>query len=122
MKTVESQIKRLNTTKQNLSKNIDSLQSQISGINKEILSTRKEISETDKQLSQTSKGFVISEHAILRMLERAYEQGDMIEKVKNKLTEEIKPKLEALGVSNCEMGLSCGLIAVIKNNLVLTIK
>jgi predicted nucleic acid-binding Zn-ribbon protein len=122
MKTVETHIKRLTSSRSNLSKDIDSLNKQVFAVNKEILTKRKEISEIDKKLAQTSKGFAISEHAILRILERAYEQGDMIEKVKMQLEQEIKPKLEALGVANCEMNLLCGLTAVIKNNLVVTIK
>lgn len=118
----ENIIKKLTTEKTTLSRDVFLLQKQQEDINKEILRKRKEISQIDKKINLVTKDFAISEHAILRMLERVYEQGDVIEEVKRQLAEEIKPKLALAGVVSCTINLKCGKQAIIDNNLVVTIK
>ncbi len=118
----ESKLKTLNTKLSELSRDIHNLNAQQEDINREILRKRKEISGLNKQITLIQKGFVISEHAILRILERAYEHEDIITKIKKELEDEIKPKLEGLGVVSAKINLKCGLTAIIENNLVVTIK
>jgi hypothetical protein len=117
----ENKLKKITTQRSELSRDIKSLKDQQEDINKLILLKRQEISNLDKQINLISKGFAISEHAILRILERAYEHGDIIEKIKKQLEDEIKPKLESLNVVSAKVNLKCGLTAVVENNLLVTI-
>jgi len=118
----EHKLKALNTELSELSRDIHNLNMQQQDINKDILRKRKEISGLNKKIALIQKGFTISEHAILRILERVYEHEDVIRKIKKELEDEIKPKLEAFGVVSAKINLKCGLTAIVENNLVVTIR
>jgi len=117
MKTTSNELKNLQTKKSFLDK-------EVSRLSKDILKIKSEISDLDKKIyklsqSQLDCAVIVSEHAILRILERRFGQEKMIEEVIKQIQEEIAPKLIS---KTCKINLSDGLHAVISNNVLITVK
>ena len=119
MNEIEKTIKILTTKISEKDRIISGLQDQITDMQKLISKERKDISVLNKEIHQLTNNseLVISEHAILRLLERRYGQADMIEKVVQQTKEEFK----GLPV-NCKKKTEDGFEVVIVNNLMVTIK
>jgi chaperonin cofactor prefoldin len=115
MKTTSNELKNLQTKKSFLDK-------EVSRLSKDILKIKSEISDLDKKiykLSQLDCAVIVSEHAILRILERRFGQEEMIQEVIKQIQEEIAPKLIS---KTCKINLSDGLQAVISKNVLITVK
>lgn len=107
---MKESLKELQTKNKYLNQRLNSLQSDMEGV-------RKQISENQKLINDLTKSkVVISEHAILRILERRYGQEEMIKKVTESLENEIGdcPK-------NCKLRIDGNLEAVIKNGVLITV-
>lgn len=115
---MDNTLKKIQTQKASISKEIKSFETQIKDIQSLILERRKRISDLDKKINSLSKrDLIVSEHAIIRLLERRFFQKDIIEQA----IDQIKEELRDVPV-NCKLNLSDGLQAVIINNVLVTIK
>jgi hypothetical protein len=115
--------------------NLKSLQTQLKKLESEKQELRKVVSETTKLISQkdakineikkliqkqSEKETIISEHAILRYLERV--EGIDLETIKQKiLTSDIKNHMKVLG-NNGKYKIDSTFYVVIKDNVVVTIE
>lgn len=61
----------------------------------------------------------VSDHAIVRLMERRFGQGELIEQVRKQLIEEIQDRILDI---NCKINLKDGLQAVLENGCVVTVQ
>ena len=83
---------------------------------------QKRINQIDKEIHLlTKKELVISEHAILRLLERRFGQQEILTKVIEQIKSEIEAKTPP-DTKNFKINLGDGLVAIIENNVLVTVK
>ncbi|MBM5782403.1 MAG: hypothetical protein FJ368_03165 [Pelagibacterales bacterium] len=107
---MEKSLKELQTENKFLSQKLTLLQKNISEV-------KNRISDNQKLINNLSRDkIIISEHAILRILERRYGQEQIIKQVVEALEKEIGdcPK-------NCKLILDGDLQAVIENGILITV-
>lgn len=95
---------------------------EISILEKNLKTLRSKVSDIDRQihkLFQQNSELIVSDHAIVRILQRRFGQQEIIEKVIKQIQEEIAPKLIS---KTCKINLSDNLQAIIENNVLITIK
>lgn len=115
-------LKSLNVQKSDLINIIEDYENQQISMNRIIKNNRSSLHSINKQikdLTNSSKSIVISEHALLRYLERVGLM-DMEEIKKRIIPDEQMLNIKGL-VSNCTYPID-GYKLVIKNNVVVTIK
>lgn len=111
-------LKSLQTERSLLEKDLEVLLSRKKDLQHQISAKEKKIKTLDNAIDLASKSeIVISEHAILRLLQRRYFQEEIIEKVISEIKDELK------GVPrNCQVPINGELRAIIKNNVLITVK
>lgn len=114
LKALETQIKNVTKTLQKLQSERAKTDSEIAKINKQLLNLNKE----KQQLLQNDKPVIVSEHAVIRYLERV--KGIDIEAIKKTiLNKETEQKLKILGqcIYPCD-----GYKLVFKDNTIVTVE
>lgn len=113
------ELKRLQTTEKQLSGEIDALMPQISELQKRVSALISQRDKVKAEIKRSEQGPpVVSEHAILRYLERKYELD--IEEVKREIiTDKVLLLVRQLG--DGKYPLEIGGKIVIKNNVVVSV-
>lgn len=115
------EIKQLESIKNGLSAKLEGLRVQRGNIDKEIHSTNQSVNNLMEKIERLkqSGNLIVSEHAIIRYIERVL--GINIEEVTNKIVpEEIKKQIEILG--NGTYSVDDGEFRIVlKDNVVVTV-
>lgn len=120
--TVKSahETKRLTTQKEKLKAEISSMKQQVSALSRTMSGHQKSIEEIDRQLEKlVTKEIVVTEHALLRYLQRGFEVN--LEELKDKiLSPTMIAQIDALG--NGKYPIDGGLRAVVKDRAIVTVE
>lgn len=121
MKNKTLELKKLKTLESKTTNEINLLKDEINIINQKLSVLNTERTNIRKQIEKISNSeIIVSEHAMLRFIER--ELGIDLNEIKTKiLTDSIKEFYEKLGNGTFPIE-NTGLKAVIKDNVVLTVK
>ena len=76
------------------------------------------VESLESQINRCSQGLVITEHALLRFIERS--QGVVAETIEDKIRSMVEETVKVLG--DGRYPLDDGLCAVVKNNVVVTVE
>lgn len=79
----------------------------------------KQITDTIQSIEKSAKGIIVSEHAIMRYIERVL--GFDVEKIKAGIVADVSSKWATLGDGTYPISTS-GASVVVKNNTVITVK
>lgn len=113
-------LKALNTEKKKLIQRKSGVSAQIRSLESEMQSINHRIQEIEAAVASLGKNgeIVVSEHAILRYLERV--EGLDLSRVRSVLlTDKVKGSVKALG--NCKVGLD-DCTVVVRNNTIVTVE
>jgi chromosome segregation ATPase len=125
---MENKVKLNRTKLKGLQTQIAKLESEISLSKGDISTKQKELSIKTKSLSelkselqrlQGNNGLIVSEHAILRYLERCkgLNISEVVDEIKNETIMDLYDKLGGSGTYPCE-----AFKAILKNNIIVTIE
>lgn len=121
LKELNTQLKALSEKMSLKTSQISSKQSEINQYNKELNQLQKQFTEIENKIEKyTNKNPIISEHAIVRYMERV-KKIDIEEIKKEILSEKVTKMISDLG-NNGTYPNENGFQLVIKNNVVVTIK
>lgn len=114
-----SELKKLQSERNSLKNEISELGLKIAADQRTFELKKKKLVEISEKINGgNKKKITITEHAVLRLLERRFGQGDIINKAINHLQDELD-RLDP--PSDCKIILQDGLEAVIKNNFLTTL-
>lgn len=122
MKTLEdNKLKSYNTQKKKIKNDLVLLKSEKTNLNKEIELKEKRLTEINNSIKKlTNDNIIVSEHAVLRYLERV--EGINISEIKEKiLNNDLINMYKTLGNGTYPINRSNNNKAIIKNNIVITI-
>jgi chromosome segregation ATPase len=113
------ELKQLQTRRDRLKVQVDSLKEESKQKNKELSKAQNQLKSVLDQIEQLKEAdIVVTEHAILRFIERS--MGIDLEQVTNLiLTEKLKHSISALG--NGRHPIGDGMKAVVKDNAIVSI-
>lgn len=107
-----------------MSKRIKSLESQLKSLRREanlkVTNKNKEIEKTERDLKnlKNSSSLSVSDHALLRYIERAY--GINVPELSREISEHPNMKLISV-LGECKVPIDHGCRAIVKNNTVVTV-
>ncbi len=114
-----SQLKQLHDEKDRLSREISIIDREIIPLQEKKRNLDRSMTNIDKQIHELGrKHLIISDHAILRLLERRFGQEDVIKKAVDGLRKELEDKDLP---PTCKITIDDNLQAVINNNVLVTI-
>lgn len=94
------------------------LNQQLYNLNLESCKIKNRLSDIDRSLATMTKNTItVSEHALIRLLERRYGQEEMLKQVVDTVSKEI-----AHAPKNCKLRIDGDLEAVIANGVLITVK
>lgn len=113
-----TKLKTLQVTANDIKDSIKSIKESLVTANVELSKKKKELDRVNHEIEILTRELTVSEHAILRYIERVYELD--IEKIQKEILE--SPSLATIDVlGSGRYPLQCGAKAVIKDRVIVTI-
>ena len=117
--TKNQAINKLKQERREIQQDISAITEQKKLLTDEIFKKRLNLSKVDKKLKTLQKEFSISDHALVRYLERVYFKDNEFDVIKNELMERISPYTD---IGDCDVKIDKKYTAIIRDNLLVTVK
>lgn len=116
---MKDNLKRLQTARKELLDEMEQVRCKAAIANQEVSRLKENLEEVDSKIARLKSNPIVSEHAVLRYVERAMEID--IDEIKRRiLSDETKQRIQELGSGKFPIG--DGLRAVVKGNVVVTVE